>query len=242
MPSALETLFSPATGVVIASMTVLTMFFSAFADEPTQALGRPGLWMVGIFMSAFFGHCVRFAGESRPAGRRARARGVRWPDAVRGRSAGTLEGEATLVAPFSGTPCIAWGIWIASGDEVLLRDARTGDATLVLDDGERVEIAQGRIEIPASRFDVESHPMRIADAFLVERRLHPPPVLGDADLREANHPFAGDVGFEIVILPGSRVVLANPITVETTDSAASYRNPLSKRRVPAGVPVFAPSP
>ncbi|NUP09555.1 MAG: hypothetical protein HOW73_26215 [Polyangiaceae bacterium] len=238
--SALETLVSPATGVVVASMTVLTLFFSLFADDPAEALGKPGLWMVGILMSAFFGHCVRSGHDVRlDLAADIRPRGVPWPDAPRTRMAGTVDGEATLLSPFSGTPCSAWAVWIVSGDEVLLRDARCASMTILTDGGERIDIPAGRVEIAASMIELSSHPMKIADAFVVARRLHPPPVLGDDDPRQANHPFAGDVGFEIILTPGARVGIASAVTAEPTESPAhSYRDPLAKRMVPQGTAVL----
>jgi hypothetical protein len=92
------------------------------------------------------------------------------------------------------------------------------------------------MEMEARREFAARIPMKVADEFLLARRLHPPPALGDADPRQARHPFAGDWGYELCILPGDRVVLTSAIAVEPEDGAASYRDPLRTRKVAAGVP------
>lgn len=236
-----ETLFSPATGTVIASVSALTLSFSLLAEDPAEALGRPGLWMMGILMSAFFGHCVRPTPEPQASMRStARARGIHWPSAPASSTTGALDGEPLLVAPFSRRRCVAWGIWIGSGDELLLRDARSSASTFVLDNGERVEIPAGRIEIVAPSKTLATFPVGLADTFLVEQRLHPPPALDNTDPARSNHPFSGDTGYEIALQPGATVALVNPITTDVTeDEAATYRDRLAQRRIVDGVPLLS---
>lgn len=202
---------------------------SPVAPIAIVAIGSALGWVVGTLSAA-----SRACGDGEPAVSR-RPRGIRWPAPAGGDLVATVSGEPALSAPFSDRACVAWGIWIASGNELLLRDARCSAHALALEDGDRIDVAPGRIEIDAAWSEAQRFSMSVADELLVARRLHPPPAIGDDDPSRATHPFAGDAAYEVCVLPGDCVRIDSAVTTSEEDGPASYRRAAKTRRVPAGV-------
>lgn len=232
------------SGASFAAVATLVVIFSARATE--DVFDRGTTWVLAVVLWLV---CSAIATWEIAASRepqvtrsgRAFARGVGWRRTVFEGLAGRVEGETTVVAPLSGQPCLAYSVWICSGDSVLLRDARCAEHVIFTEDGDRVEIAAGRVDVDAPRGLARRYSMRIADEFLLDQRLHPPPALGDADPGEANHPFAGDFGYELILLPGDRVLVASELEVDAGEaSPASYRDKMPVRRVPVGAPRIVP--
>ncbi len=202
---------------------------SPVAPIAIVAIGSALGWIVGTISSTGPAPRDADAGARRP-------RGVRSPRPRPSGVTAEVIGEPELSAPFSHRRCVAWAVWVASGTELLVRDARCAAHALRLDDGGRVDVAAGRIEIDAAWMEAPRFPMSVADELLVARRLHPPPAIGDDDPTLATHPFAGDAGYELCVLPGDRVTIEGPITSCEEEGPVSYREPAKVRLVPAGVP------
>lgn len=168
------------------------------------------------------------------------AKGVAWPEIPKDGVHVTvqLRGGDGLLSPLAGNPCVAWAVWVRGQGGVLFRDARCADMVLVTDDGERIEVDAGRLDVRAAEVLIRRFPMSVADEFLTRKRLHPPPSLGDDDPASATHPFAGDVGYELVFREGTELLLANEIVTESVaeDAPVTYRDGVGTRRVPLGLP------
>jgi hypothetical protein len=169
--------------------------------------------------------------------------GIRWPRLRDDDSAtfhGVLDGKPSLLAPLSGEACLAWALWIVGTRGLLLRDARCGRAIVHGDDGDEIELDPGRIELCGEPKVARPFSMAVADAFLVEHRLHPPPALVQ-DSSNPTHPFHGERSFELVLAAGDRVALSGSMVTEVEPiSASTYRSRIALRRAPIGVPRVMP--
>lgn len=161
------------------------------------------------------------------------------PPPALGRKAGpsgVVIGAAGMLAPATGTSCVAWALYLKStrflGTDLMLHDAETSGFQVKLDDGTTARIPMGRVRLEGraerrNRSDAEN-----VDAFV--KTLAP----NDDPKDEGLDPFPFDAVDEIVVRPGDRVQLIGKLEREADpDSPGGYRE-ANVVVVPAGVPAL----
>ena len=157
--------------------------------------------------------------------------------AVRVGLGGEALGEAALLAPGSGTECLAYalelhfvGYW---GDRLMYRDAVTCGFDVLLDDGRLARVPPGRIRMLGPVRQVIDLDNLVLEEYLARvDRQHEP--------GRAFDPLRYNVVSELLLVAGERVELVSRFEPEPNSSAvpASYRDPAPAIWTARGVPVL----
>lgn len=153
---------------------------------------------------------------------------------------GTVVGTPAMLAPASGTACVAWALDLRSkrflGTDLMLRDAETAGFEVKLDDGTTARIPGGRIRIegPHKRIDRDD----ATNLELFVQTLAP----NDNPEDEGLDPFPYDVVEEVVVKPGDRVRLFGDFDREVDPNAAAGYRQANVIVVPRDVPAVRIEP